>query len=73
MPISVVNVLIDLGQVCQFLRVWAQLYYSQAVADNKGTMKGLIDNLMKRIMDVSEAYKRAKSDDARMRIDNFVQ
>ena len=47
--------------------------HSQAIADNKGTIKDQMDCLATRITDVSNAYKNIKSDDAGVRIDNFAQ
>ena len=51
----------------------AQIDHSQAVADNQDATKDLIGILAKRIADVSEAYKKAKSEDASLQIDNFAQ
>ena len=71
-PVAVFNVLVELGKVDSLLRIW-QIDHFQAVADNKDATEKLIDNLTQRITDVSEAYKKARSDDASMRIDNFAQ
>ena len=74
-PVAVINILINLAEVCSSSTLIALVNTSllQAVSDNNDAMKALMVPLIEHVRAMSQACKEAESEEAKERIDGFIR